>query len=1443
MFYKEKLGMLLSFLPKLHILRLTIFQSRILDDVAEETATKLKQTNNVSFVLLSQNKLLCYQTCDKSINKIISSNPTNTVTDIQITDCHIADAYALKVIFDKCLSQLQSIDLSRSLIKDKGCLSLSTCLTSKKLFLHFKVLNLTSNYLTSSSVDTLVNILHYCTIEKLIITHNNLYSKKLHNAILSKIQPNCTIRNFNCEIPLTVINNAKNCCGDFCQSRDCKKFAYVYFVNSTITERTIDICNDLSSQDKTFIHKVIFCKNYVKSNHQLSISLDQHQLVKMDSVYGADHLEGNVKESSTIIQNRPKANEECCILLYKSRLLSFRMLYSQTIKVLRQVLLDKVNLDTLQFINCTIPSAAELSQLGNIISISKKQWKYIDISGCNIGDQGCSTLSRMCKEYTKIGAVTIKVLNLTNNGLTLKSLEDISSLVLLWKVEKVLISCNSICQYDLSHKISTMAKREIYMNCLFQIEVTNACRSIIIRNHSNCKEYLSKLLTFEKATFGKMISNNLVNCQQILRSSTIGPPLPQSYNTSSIALPDIPQENIKVINTVTVGKHDMLPYSFNKGMIPFEKFLYVTQEVQFVAPFKNFHLINSNITAEIASDISATIKSGKKLESIELVRNNIEEEDIIKIITALQSTFSLLHFCVSNNVVSNLSAQSVSLAISCNISLEHFDLSHCELKEQGMLNIIRSLMTIKSLKHCNLSGNCITNICAKELSSVILNNIMVLSHFSVASCKLQADGLFFIVSALEKVSTLTYLDLSCNRISNNSAHVISHLVDKNMNLNHVDFSKCMLKEKGLKEISKSLSKLPLLNYIDLSFNEISDQIAHFIAPAFKHASNVFLNNCNLQRAGIKKISSVLLEMTSSVIKLSINETFLTSPAIKSIETMLTRNLNISHFSIAACGLQEDDFQPILEALEKSSYIKYLDISDNSFDIATCRNLGERILRLSKLQHLQASSCYFEEDGLKCIFEGLQNKRNLFYFNSSSNHISSHAAIQLASAITNTHTIKHLILHHCGLQEQGLIAISNALRHIVCLRTLNLSYNNLSNKAACVLGEIIALNHIFNHLEMVSCKLTEQGLIAVANSLTKISSLTHLNISHNSITDTAAGRVAAALLANTSMQHLNLSYCSLDENGLNLLCKSLSTICKLKYLNLSDNKINNSVAGQLTSALQKISTLNHLMLCNCEIQELGFDMILGTLCGKNVLHHLNVNQNIISDQTAAKICDVIAGSSFLTKLEISSCNISGHGLRLIAESLLKDNKISLEHLNISSNTIFSNAAESISNTFQANTSLEYLDLSCCKLSGREFMKICQSLNNNILLTYFNVSHNDITEQVAAEIASIITGNVTLQYVNFQNCNLQDSGVMCITDALCNVKTLRTFIASGNPAISHESVKCITNIITSNTFLKHFDLSNCNLQELSTSMISQAAKNITTLKCLLLDQYSQFTNGEE
>ena len=281
-FYKDKLDLFTSFLPSLQVLKFFILQTGLSDKIAMEIATKLNNFSKLEYVLASQTKLLCFQTCDKQIERIILHHPTNVVNDLKVTECHISNIEVLRVTLNKCSSKLQCIDLTGCFIGDKGCAILRSYLTSTETQLHLKMLNLTRNSLTSSSISFLKGILYSCIVERLVIVHNNLKFKELHNAILSETQLNSKIYNFNCHTPLIVIGNRTDSCGNRYQSKTSIEHAYIYFVNSVISRHTLEICNKLSDQN-ILVHKLVFCNNkiIVKSDDLLSLSIDNSQLVKI----------------------------------------------------------------------------------------------------------------------------------------------------------------------------------------------------------------------------------------------------------------------------------------------------------------------------------------------------------------------------------------------------------------------------------------------------------------------------------------------------------------------------------------------------------------------------------------------------------------------------------------------------------------------------------------------------------------------------------------------------------------------------------------------------------------------------------------------------------------------------------------------------------------------------------------------------------------------------------------------------------------------------------------------------------------------------------------------------------------------------------------------------------------------------------------------------------
>ena len=855
----------------------------------------------------------------------------------------------------------------------------------------------------------------------------------------------------------------------------------------------------------------------------------------------------------------------------------------------------------------------------------------------------------------------------------------------------------------------------------------------------------------------------------------------------------------------------------------FDCSLHVVQEIQFSTPLCHLSVVNCDISDEEACWISNSI-SHESLESIILINNNIDEQCLIKIITALQHSSVLRHICISSIVISNTTANLLASVMNCNTRLEHLCLSHCELKEQGMLMISESFKVIKSLRHCDLSDNYITNESAKQISSVILNNC-TLSHLNLSKCKLQQQGLFYILDALKEIPKLTFVNLSSNIIDTSSAILLSKVVKANIELSHVDLSKCMITEEGLVMITTSLSELPSLCYINLSYNVISDQIAKNLSHCFTNIKHVLLGNCDVRSESLNKILCAL-QSISSLQQLNISGNEMSYFTAKQLKNVLDKNEDMNYLDLSSCILPIKEFW-----LVKSSFIKYLDISDNTFANETIKQVGTVIHSCSLLSHLKLSNCCFHRTEVKYIFDCLRGNKSICLLDLSYNPITNEAAMLLATGIVSNHTLNHLYLQQCDIPEQGFLEIANALKSCNHLRSLDFSYNNVPSTVAYKMNEAISVNNNLTYLAIASCSLTEQCTAAIADFPAKTISLLHLDVSYNTLDNIGAGKLATTVFCSMSLKYLDLSDCELSEKGFIRICKSLSSISNLKHLSIAENRITDVIAEQLADALSNNSGLNYLNLCNCHLQELGFDRILDTLCESNVLHHLNINVNLLTDQAASKLCDVIATSTSLTALEMSSC-VSDNGMKMIFESLLKDNKIPLQCLDISFNKVGSLVTGALVNILSANKYLEHLDLSECNLSELQLKLLAKSLRGNIKLIYFNISHNSITDDVASEVASIIKETESLQYINLCNCHLQIIGLVTIADALSHIKTLKTLIFSSN-AISSISANCIAAIITSNTSLEHVDLSNCMLEEVGKAMITHVLQQSTKLKQVEID----------
>ena len=178
-----------------------------------------------------------------------------------------------------------------------------------------------------------------------------------------------------------------------------------------------------------------------------------------------------------------------------------------------------------------------------------------------------------------------------------------------------------------------------------------------------------------------------------------------------------------------------------------------------------------------------------------------------------------------------------------------------------------------------------------------------------------------------------------------------------------------------------------------------------------------------------------------------------------------------------------------------------------------------------------------------------------------------------------------------------------------------------------------------------------------------------------------------------------------------------------------------------------------------------------------------------------------------------------------------------------------AINEITEVINCNCFLACLDISDCKLSDLQIGAVAIALHKTSTLKELNLSYNKIaTEETARKIASVIINNVSLKSINLNNCNLQESRIILIAEALATITSLKSIDISGNN-ITDNSTQSLAAVVGENMLLEQLNLSHCFQYnaDFSFATTEKGVRNILmplTMHARLkfLSLHSSYINGE-
>jgi Ran GTPase-activating protein (RanGAP) involved in mRNA processing and transport len=305
---------------------------------------------------------------------------------------------------------------------------------------------------------------------------------------------------------------------------------------------------------------------------------------------------------------------------------------------------------------------------------------------------------------------------------------------------------------------------------------------------------------------------------------------------------------------------------------------------------------------------------------------------------------------------------------------------------------------------------------------------------------------------------------------------------------------------------------------------------------------------------------------------------------------------------------------------------------------------------------------------------------------------------------------------------------------VGFKKANIICENVNDKLAAELGEVLTRNKTLETLNLYLNKITDIGAVAIAQAITPVSALTELNLGTNKVGDEGARAIAASLTANASMKKLILDRNRISPEGAHSLSVALERNTSLESLYLHRNQIGDDGARAIGKCLCYNSTLRMLQLDENGITDAGIaGLSIGIEQNKGV-EHLHLNFNKIADPGVQRLAKSLFKNRTLRVLRLSNNQITDNGV--VGQGSLGDmmaqNFMKLEKLYIDQNRISEEAGRRLAKDLhRRNRGFKFLHFTV-----RNKVSLERQKKNEDLKTMANVDDSDDEQTTQEQVEQFV-----------------------------------------------------------------------------------------------------------
>jgi Ran GTPase-activating protein (RanGAP) involved in mRNA processing and transport len=503
------------------------------------------------------------------------------------------------------------------------------------------------------------------------------------------------------------------------------------------------------------------------------------------------------------------------------------------------------------------------------------------------------------------------------------------------------------------------------------------------------------------------------------------------------------------------------------------------------------------------------------LREINLGTNQLTCETAIAFAEVLRGNSTLTELGLSNNRIADMGATALIECLRSNNTIALIDLHLNTISPEKINQLLNSLMLNSQPKDLK---QLLPDI---QLNSSRVDRLNFSTYRADEAQKINDISARVLYNALRSNTTVTYVDLSNNRLTDNGAQQLAYMLEHNQTIQTLLLNNNAIGNGGAQALVEALRANAAITRLELDRNPITDYWKRQLAIAVKLNSEplafkkvapaLLINDAGVQVVDFSCLTGTLctvntchllcdvLQANTCLRELSLaRNTPIGVDGVSVLCSMLAANKcsGLRTLDVSYVGLT-DSSTPILAAmLRTNTSLTTLRVGGNPITSALdfIQVLGEHN---HTLVQLDCTNTRLTEGDLRDI--------NLLTRLNTQPLRFKHTIIDL---FANNPTLTDLNL--CEYEKSGM----TQYRYLKC-------YNDQSMELLC---EALVTNTHLRSLNLSNNQITDVGACALATVLQHNATLTTLNLSNNEITDMGGQRIARALLQNGSV-----TLVSIDKN--------------------------------------------------------------------------------------------------------------------------------------------------------------------------------------------------------------------------------------------------------------------------------------------------------------------------